>query len=72
VGRTVRYFPTDAEAAAGGDTAGAAWDATIVKVNRDGTVNLHVLEGDGTTIAKTNVTQSDRKGGYAFRGVLPV
>jgi hypothetical protein len=70
VGRQVRYFATDAEAAAVTDDAGAAWVATIVRVNRDGSVNLLVQRGNGTTLAKTSVTQTDRKGGYAFRGVL--
>lgn len=70
VGRQVRYLATDAEASAVSDTAGAAWIATIVKVNRDGTVNLLVQRSNGTTLAKTSVSQSDRKGGYMFRGVL--
>lgn len=67
VGREATYYPTDAEAATGNDDAGAEWPATITKVNLDGTVNLHVLEGDGGFIAKTNVSENDRKGGFSFR-----
>lgn len=69
VGREVTYFPTDAEAATGNDDAGANWFARITKVNLDGTVNLHVLEGDGGFIAKTSVSQADRKGGFSFRTI---
>lgn len=70
VGRQVRYFATDAEASTANDDSGAAWPATIVKCNVDGTVNLLVQSGDGTAIDKTDVEQSDRKGGFSFYGVL--
>lgn len=64
VGRKVTYFPTDAEATTGGGAAGDQWDATITAVNSDDTVNLHVLEADGTVIAKTSVAKGTGKGAY--------
>jgi hypothetical protein len=67
-GRRVQYQPTDAEATTGSDVAGALWPATIVKVNADGTVNLHVHEADGTVIAKTSVSQGVGKGNFSFVG----
>lgn len=67
VNRPVSYLATDAEATTASDNAGAKWPATIVKTNRDGTVNLLVQSGNGTALAKTSVTQTDRKGGYSLR-----
>ena len=69
VGRLVRYIPTAAEISAGG--GGTSYPATISLVNRNGTVNLSVIEADGTLIAKTGVAQTSRAGGFAFEGVLP-
>jgi hypothetical protein len=66
VGRSVAYFPTDAEAATGNDDVDAVWDASITGTNPDGTVNLHIKEGDGGTIAKLNVERSNEKGGFSF------
>lgn len=69
VGRLVRYIPTAAEITAGG--GGTSYPATISLVNRNGTVNLSVIEADGTLIAKTGVAQTSRAGGFVFEGVLP-
>lgn len=69
VGREVTYFATDAEAAAGNDDDGAKWFARITKINLDGTVNLHVLEGDGGFIALTDISEGDRKGFFSFRTI---
>ena len=66
VGRKVAYFPTDAEAATGNDDSDAEWEGTITKTNSDGTVNLHVKEGDGGIIAKTDVEKGNVKGGFSF------
>ena len=71
VGRSVVYRPTDAEASTGGDNAGATWKAWITRVLANGTVNLHVLEGDGTTIAKTGVSRGERKGEFQTIGLGP-
>lgn len=67
VNREVSYLATDAEASAVSDNAGAKWPATITQVNRDNTVNLFVMRGNGTSLAKTSVLQNDRKGGYSLR-----
>lgn len=72
VGRDVTYRPTDAEATTGGGSAGDDWPAKITATNADGTVNLHVLEADGTTIAKTDVGQGQGKGQFDFRGLAAV
>lgn len=69
VGREVSYFATDAEAAAASDDAGAKWFGRITKINLDGTVNLAVDQGDGARLAKTSVSEADRKGGFSFRVV---
>ena len=68
-GREVAYFPTDAEAATGNGGAGESWPATITATNPDGTANLNVLEADGGFIAKTDVTQGERKGEYSLRNL---
>lgn len=67
VGRNVSYFPTDAEAATGNGDADDVWQAQITRSNPDGTVNLHVLEADGGELAKTDVEESNEKGGFSFR-----
>ncbi len=67
VGRNVTYFPTDAEAAAGGGDADDEFHASIARSNPDGTVNLHVVEADGGLLAKTDVEESNEKGGFSFR-----
>ena len=69
VGRTVDYFPTDAEAATGNGDVDDVWDATITAVNDDGTANLQVKEADGGLLAKTDVSRSNEKGGYSFNAV---
>jgi hypothetical protein len=69
VGRKVTYFPTDAEAVAGGGTEGDQWPATISDNNNDGSANLHVVEADGGTIALTSIAQGQRKGEWDFRGL---
>lgn len=66
VGRTVAYFPTDAEASTGNGDAGDVWDAAITKTNPDGTVNLHVKEADGGLLARTDVLRTNVKGGFSF------
>lgn len=63
-GRKVRYFPTSAEETAGGGTG--PFFGQITKVNADGTVNLQVLEPDGTSLAKTSVERKERVGGYSL------
>lgn len=70
VGRTVTYQPTDAEASAGSDAAGALWPAVITLVNaQTGAVNLIVFRGSGVALAKTNVAQGSQKGAYSTRGL---
>lgn len=69
VGREVTYFPTDAEASAGGGSAGDAWFGRITKVNVDSTVNIAVAEADGGALAKMNISRTQRKGGFDFRQV---
>lgn len=64
VGRQVTYFPTAAEAAAGGGVAGDAWSATITDVAADGTANLNVLEADGGILAVTGVSQGTSAGTF--------
>ena len=71
VGRAVTYRPTSSEATTGGDSAGALWRAFVTKVNADGTANLHVLEADGTTIAKTNVVKGEGTGQFSLIGLGP-
>lgn len=70
VGRAATYFPTDAEATAGGGSAGDQWAAIITRVLSDGAVNLTVFEADGTLLAKTNVEEGGRKGSFAVVGQL--
>jgi hypothetical protein len=71
VGREVTYRPTDAEAATGNDDNGALWKGTIAKVLAGGAVNLHVIEGDGGTIAVAAVVESQQKGGFTLIGMGP-
>ncbi len=68
VGRGVTYFPTDAEASAGGSDDGAAWIATIGGVNSDGSVNLNAIRGDGTELAFTDIPRGIRKGEFDLTG----
>jgi hypothetical protein len=68
VGRDVSYFPTDAEASAGGGEAGDTWFARIAKVNADGSVNLNVIQGDGSELALTDIARGQRKGTFGLRG----
>lgn len=72
VGRDVTYRPTDAEASTGNGSVGDEWRATITATNSDGTVNLHVLEADGTTIAVADVVRGQGKGQFDFRGLAAV
>jgi len=69
VGREVTYRPTDAEATTGNGSAGDEWYGKITRVLANGTVNLHVLEADGTTLALTGVSQGARKGQFDLRGL---
>lgn len=64
VGRQVTYFPTDAQATAGGGASGDQWPAVIGNVNADGTVNLNVTEADGGTLAVTNIAQGTTAGTF--------
>lgn len=64
VGRKVTYFPTAAEATAGGGVAGDSWTATITDVLADGTVNLNVLEADGGILAVTAVSKGTGAGTF--------
>ncbi len=71
VGREVVYRPTDAQAATGNDDNGALWSAKITKVLADGSVNLHVLEGDGGFIPVAAAIESQQKGGFTLIGLGP-
>lgn len=64
VGRQVTYFPTDAEAAAGGGVSGDEWPAIIANVNADGTANLNVTEADGGVLAVTSASQGTTQGRF--------
>jgi len=64
------YLPTSAEATTGGGNAGDQWTARIVAVALDGTANLHVFEADGTTIAKTGVSQGSQPGQFTVSAGL--
>lgn len=65
-GRDVSYFPTDAEATAGGGSAGDTWPAKITDVAADGTVNLFVYETDGGTIPLTGIALGTSKGTFSL------
>lgn len=67
-GRECAYFPSDAEAATGGGSAGDVFPATIVRTVGTA-VNLHVLEPDGTTLALTGVLRGQAKGQYDLTGI---
>jgi hypothetical protein len=64
VGREVTYLPTDGEA--GGISDPGGWVAKIVNVNVDGSVDLHVVKGDGTSMAKTLVHRGAQQGNYSI------
>jgi len=64
VGRHVTYFPTDAEATAGGGNAGDRWPAVIADVNSTGTADMTVFRANGTTLAKTAVSRGQIKGTF--------
>lgn len=70
VGRSVRYFPTDAECTTAGVSAGAVWPAVIVGSSPT-TAALFVMRGNGVALPKLAVTRSEVKGGYSLHGVLP-
>ncbi len=71
VGRQVVYHALDAEAAAVSDPNGVDWPAQICRLNADGSVNMLVLRGDATTLAKTSVTEGAGKGSFSTGGLGP-
>ena len=69
VGRSCTYFPTAAEESAGGGSG--PFPATISDVLAAGTVNLMVVEPDGTLIAKTAVSRGQSAGQFDLIGLGP-
>ena len=70
VGREVSYFPTDAEATAGGGSAGDSWFARIALVAQDGSANLNVVQSDGTELAVVAAARGQSKGQFDLTGGL--
>ena len=65
VRQIVCYMPTDGEVDAGGGSYGDEWAAVVCSAGA--TPNLCVFQNDGTTLAKTTVTEGTAKGEWKFQ-----